>query len=177
MSSALHLAVRTLHVLTMVALVGGSAATWNALRTAGPDAAALRRFECGFWAALGVLLATGVGNLGALGAPEPGTRWGGLFTAKLLVVLAVVLGSFLRTAVVLRLPDRASGLGVADHGDGAAGVDEDDPSADPVADGGLTRTDALDDASGPHAALRRAYLATAASLVAVVVLAEVLAHG
>ena len=144
MSSALHLAVRTVHLLSMVALVGGSAATWHALRTTDRvGAARLRRVECAFWTVTGLLLATGVGNLGALGAPGPGTRWGGLLTAKLLVVLAVVLGSFVRTSLVLRLPDG----------------------------------DAAPPAAGHAAVIERSYLVTTWSLLAVVVLAEMLAHG
>ena len=153
MSSALHLAVRTVHLLSMVALVGGSAATWYALRTTDrAHAPRLRRVECAFWGVVALLLATGVGNLGALGAPGPGTRWGGLLTAKLLVVLAVVLGSFIRTSLVLRLPDGA------DERDDA-GRAADTPTA------------------GRAAVLERSYLATTGSLLAVVVLAEMLAHG
>ena len=103
MANALHLLVRTAHVLGMVALVGGSAGAWYALR-ATPRALvpALSRFECVFWGAMGVMLVTGVGNLGALGAPGPGTGWGALLTVKLSVVLCVVVGSMLRTLAVLR---------------------------------------------------------------------------
>lgn len=103
MANALHLLVRTVHVLGMVTLVGGAAGAWYALRSA-PHARdpALVRFECVFWGAMGVVLVTGVGNLGALGAPGPGTRWGALLTVKLSVVLLVVVGSMLRTLAVLR---------------------------------------------------------------------------
>ena len=158
MASALHLAVRTVHLLSMVALVGVSAGTWYALRATAtprprPTPAGLRRVECAFWGLLGLLLATGVGNVGALGAPGPGTRWGGFLTMKLLVVLAVVLGSFVRTSAVLRLPDGETA---------ARGV------ASP--DGGTTP-------ARYEPALERLYLVTTWSLLAVVVLAEVLAHG
>lgn len=144
MSTALHLAVRTVHLLSMVALVGASAVAWYAFRTpARPARATLLRVECAFWALLGLLLATGVGNVGSLGAPGPGTRWGGLLATKLLVVLGVVLGSFLRTSLVLRAP---------------AG-------------------DELRRESEFGTVLEGSYLATTVSLLAVVVLAEVLAHG
>lgn len=140
MSSALHLAVRTVHLLGMVALVGGSVLAWNAVRGGGrvPNARLLR-YELGFWALLGLLVATGVGNLGAVGAPGPDTQWGTVLTAKLLVVLAFVFGSFLRTLLILQWPDRA--------------------------------------AARPGSTLGRAYGATALTLLVLVVLAEVLAHG
>lgn len=140
MSSALHLAVRTVHLLGMVALVGGSVLAWNSVRRADRvPGARLLRFELWFWALLGVVLATGVGNLGAVGAPGPGTQWGTVLTVKLLVVLAFVVGSFLRSLAVLGWPDDA-----------------------PPARGST---------------LERAYGATAATLLLVVALAEVLAHG
>lgn len=136
--TTLHLLVRAVHVLGMALLVGGSAVTWNALRIGG--AAALpTQYEWLFWPTMGAMLATGVGNLGALGAPGPDTRWGALLTAKLLVVLALVVGSALRTLVVVRLRERQ----------GTAAV-------------------------GP---LQPLYGATTLGLLAVLGLAEVLAHG
>lgn len=138
--TALHLLVRTVHVLGMVALLGGSAFAWNALR-ADPDSVPLIQYEWLFWGTMGVMLVTGVGNLGALGAPGPATRWGTVLTVKLALVLALVVGSAVRTLVVERLHAR----------DGVT------PAA-----------------CGP---LRRLYAATALALLAVVALAEVLAHG
>jgi uncharacterized membrane protein len=141
MSAALHLAVRLVHVLGMAALVGGSAATWYALRTDLPRSLRLAtRFEWLFWASLGLLVVTGVGNLGTLGPPGPATRWGTVLTVKLVVVLAVGLGSAVRSLAARRLRDRGA------------------------------------DASA-RASLRRLYAATAWSLVLIVALAEVLAHG
>jgi uncharacterized membrane protein len=136
--AALHLLVRTVHVLGMVLLLGGSAFAWNALRV-DPDSSFPALYEWLFWGAMGAMLVTGVGNLGVLGAPGPATRWGRLLTVKLALVLAVLLGSLLRTLVVERLRE----------GDTTA-------------------------ASG---SLRRLYGATTLALLAVVVLAEVLAHG
>lgn len=113
MASALHLAVRLVHVLGVTLLVGGAAVTWNALRLSPGDAEALvRQFEWSFWGTLGVLLATGVGNLGALGPPGPDTRWGAVLTLKLVAVLVLVVASFPRTLAVTRLRGRWS---AADH--------------------------------------------------------------
>jgi uncharacterized membrane protein len=146
MAALLHLAVRTLHLLGAVVLLGGAASVWYAFRAGvGRPETIATAYEWVFWAALGAMVATGVGNLGALGPPGPATRWGTVLTVKLLVVLTFVAGSFVRTVAVGRvrgrtLPDRTVPAGV-----------------------GTT--------------LRRAYGATTLALVAVVVLAEVLAHG
>lgn len=145
--AALPLLVRTVHVLGMVALLGGSAITWDALRAEGSTASRRAgtpeslpvRYEWLFWGTMGAMLVTGVGNLGSLGAPGPATRWGTLLTVKLALVLSLVLGSALRTLVVCRL---------------------------------RTRDDVI-----PTNALRRVYGATTVVLLVVVVLAEVLAHG
>ena len=103
MADALHLFVRTVHLLGVITLVGGSAGAWYALRatTLALDPA-LARFESAYWAAFGVVVVTGVGNLGAVGAPGPATPWGATLTLKLSVVFAVVVGSMLRTLAVLR---------------------------------------------------------------------------
>jgi hypothetical protein len=106
MVDALHLAVRFVHLLGAVALLGGAVAVWAALRADGKTLAPATRYEWLFWGALGAMLATGVGNVGALGAPGPTTRWGRLLTAKLAVVLVVAAGSFPRTLLVCRLRDR-----------------------------------------------------------------------
>ena len=135
--AVLHLLVRTVHVLGMVALLGGSAATWYGLRSGAPPSLPVR-YEWLFWGATGAMFVTGVGNLGALGAPGPGTRWGTVLTVKIALVTAFVVGSALRTLVVVRL--RARGATAAD-------------------------------------ALRRLYGATTLTLLVVVALAEVLAHG
>ena len=142
MPELVSLAIRTLHVLTMAALVGGTLAVWYGYRTGAITGLELaRRYEWAFWAALGVVVVTGVGNLGALGAPGPATDWGRILLVKLAVVLAVVVGSAVRTMAVVRAGD--------------AGV--------------------RDSTSGVLA--RRIYGVTTAALLAVVVLAEVLAHG
>lgn len=140
MAELVSLGIRTLHVLTVTVLVGASLVLWDGYRTETyTDLTLARRYEWGFWAALGVLAVTGVGNLGAVGAPGPATDWGRTFLVKLLVVLAVVVGSAVRTLAVARVGD------------------------------------------GGHPAqlqsVGRLYGVTTAALLAVVVLAEVLAHG
>ncbi|MFC7019903.1 MULTISPECIES: CopD family protein [Haloarcula] len=105
----LSLAIRTLHVLTMAVLVGGTLAVWYGYRTeAVTDLSLARRYEWSFWAALGVLVVTGVGNLGALGAPGPATAWGRTFLVKLVLVLAVVVGSAVRTLSVVHVTGTSS---------------------------------------------------------------------
>jgi uncharacterized membrane protein len=108
--AALHQLIRFLHVTGMAVLLGGAAFTWNAMRAGDRSLAQLVQFEWVFWATMGVMVVTGVGNLGALGAPGPGTRWGTVLTGKLLVVLAFVLASAVRTFTVLevRRRDRAT---------------------------------------------------------------------
>ena len=140
------LPIRTLHVLAMAVIVGGTTVLWysyrsGAISSLGPA----RQFEWLFWGSVGVLVFTGVGNLGALGPPGPGTDWGRTLLVKLVVVVALVGGSVVRTLLLVQASDR----------EGTSS--ERSPP--------LRRT------------LSRAYGATAAVLLGVVVLAEVLAHG
>ncbi|MFB6224730.1 MAG: CopD family protein [Haloarcula sp.] len=158
MSALLSLAVRTLHVLAVTVLVGGSAATWYGYRiNAVTGLVAATRFEWLFWTAVVVLVLTGVGNLGALGPPGPSTDWGRVFSLKLVLVLCLVGGSAVRTMVVVRARKAAS-------------VESD------------TGTDARS-VTGPASPapfrrlLSNAYGATTGLLLGIVVLAEVLAHG
>jgi len=140
MSESLHLAVRTVHVLGMAVLLGGAGLVWLAARQRIASITALARtYEWLFWGAFGVLVATGIGNLGALGAPGPATRWGQVVLVKLSLVALFVVASAVRTLAVARIGDTA-----------------------PVA------------VATWH---ERAYGATALSLLGLVALAEVLAHG
>lgn len=140
------LPIRTLHILAMAALVGGTTVLWNSYRTGAiASIAPARQFEWLFWGGVGVLVFTGVGNLGALGPPGPGTDWGRTLLAKLAIVVGLVGGSVVRTLLLVRASDREDTL-------------DDLPPA-------LRRT------------LSRAYGATVAVLLIIVVLAEVLAHG
>lgn len=145
MSQLISLTIRTLHVLAMVVVVGGTAAVWYGSRHRSTiDLTLARQYEWAFWAALGVLVLTGVGNLGALGVPGPATDWGQILLVKLLVVGAIVCGSAVRTLAVVRAGERVN--------------DMDDPAA-------LQQT------------LAHTYGITVSVLLAIVVLAEVLAHG
>jgi hypothetical protein len=94
--------VRTAHLLAMGVMLGGAALCALALHRAHPDAGALaRRYEWLFWGALGVSVATGVGNLGALGgAPPPSASpWGRALAWKLGLALAGLLLSAVRAFV------------------------------------------------------------------------------
>lgn len=143
MAPLVSLTIRTLHVVTMAMLVGGSVAVWDGYRSdAVAGLTAARRYEWLFWGAVGILVVTGVGNLGSLGAPGPATDWGRTLLVKLSLVVAFLCGSVVRTLAVVR----------------AGAVD------------GSGRT-AL------RRPLARAYGATSAVLLAIVVLAEALAHG
>jgi uncharacterized membrane protein len=105
------LAVRWLHVVAMAVVLGGATLTWWQFRDEGAEeeatSAALdtaAAYERGFWAAMGVLVMTGVGNLGSLAryVPASGTPWGTAFAAKLLLVVALVALSVVRTLLVAR---------------------------------------------------------------------------
>lgn len=93
--------VRATHVVAMAVLVGGAALLWAAPATWDVRAAA-RRYETLFWAAASALVATGVGNLGAMGAvPTAATAWGRAFTWKIALLLLVLVASALRTLLVV----------------------------------------------------------------------------
>ena len=102
------LAVRWLHVVAMAVVLGGATLTWWQFRHDGVAASAALNaataYEHGFWAALGVLVMTGVGNLGSLAphVPESGTPWGTAFAAKLLLVVAFIALSVVRSLLVAR---------------------------------------------------------------------------
>ena len=110
-----HLAVRWVHVLGMATLFGGAVLAWMALHSDGTPAARgetrappLRiaaAYEWLFWAGTGLLVLTGVGNLGAMAPviPAPGSGWGRTFSVKLLVVIGLLIGSMVRTLGVVGL--------------------------------------------------------------------------
>ena len=106
MGGAASLFVRFLHVVAMALAVGGALATAAAIRLAPPNdrtaTTLARSYEWVFWSALGVLVMTGVGNLGQFGAavPGPGTQWGTVLLAKLVAVLALLGASIVRTLAV-----------------------------------------------------------------------------
>jgi uncharacterized membrane protein len=114
----LVLAVRWLHVAAMAIVLGGAClisyaalATHASPSTSGaaagggafqPTAVAYERL---FWAAIGILAASGVGNAAAFGAslPTAQTGWGFTFTVKLCAVLGLLALSLVRTLVVSAL--------------------------------------------------------------------------
>jgi hypothetical protein len=110
----LSLLVRWLHVTSMAVAFGGALLlTFVAVR---PGDAGLsdpghwllglaHHYERLFWLALGVLVMTGIGNLGAFGAalPAPSSAWGGRLGIKLAAVLALFILSVLRTFLVIRV--------------------------------------------------------------------------
>lgn len=117
-----HLAVRWVHVLGMAALFGGAALVWLVIRRDVADdatdggvratTACLQvavAYEWLFWAGAGLLVLTGVGNLGAMAPaiPAPASSWGTTFSVKLLGVVGLLLGSLVRTLGVVGLLARA----------------------------------------------------------------------
>ncbi|AUV83514.1 hypothetical protein C2R22_19255 [Salinigranum rubrum] len=106
------LGVRWLHVLAATVAVGGSVLTWVRLRlesTGGNvpiDESALvlaRGYEWLFWAAVGALVMTGVGNLGAFAPTLPGGRWRTTLDVKLGLLTLVLVGSAVRTRLLARV--------------------------------------------------------------------------
>ena len=148
---AIHLFVRWAHVAAMATALGGAllvtAVVFSRREPSGALAVTLA-YERLFWAAAGILVMTGVGNLGAFGRtlPEPATEWGSALTVKLLAVAALLVVSLPRSLAVLRLEARKAG---------------------PVPDAVEARI---------HGALRAIYGATVALLAIIVLIAEVLAH-
>lgn len=103
----LHLIVRWAHVAGMAAILGGALLVWwlAARRPPLDDRLTTRvaeRYEWIFWAAIGLQVMTGVGNLGAFGnaLPPPESAWGTKLTIKLVAVLALAVFSVPRTLVV-----------------------------------------------------------------------------
>jgi hypothetical protein len=103
---SLALAVRYVHVAAMAAVFGGALlVAWLAWRLPADRVSDVAlRYEQVFWLAMGVLVMTGVGNLGAFGIalPAPGTGWGRTFIAKLALIALLLLVSLPRSLAVLR---------------------------------------------------------------------------
>jgi len=116
---ALAVVIRLLHVAAMAVAAGGAVlvAALGVQRAAAITDGALldvaARYERAFWAAAGVLVMTGVGNLAAFGEqlPSRDTAWGAALLAKLAIVVALMVLSVPRTLAVAQLsaagpPDR-----------------------------------------------------------------------
>jgi putative copper export protein len=97
-------------------LIGGAALLGLAVDTSEPPrqpsfwTLLAYRYEWVFWGSAGVIVASGVGNLGAFGAALPGleTKWGHVLAIKIALVLALLAGSVVRTLTVVRV--RAAGI-------------------------------------------------------------------
>jgi hypothetical protein len=106
----LALAIRWLHVAAMSVAFGGSVlVAWLTWRTRDDVIGLALRYEQAFWAAIGVLVMTGIGNLGAFGVSllEPGTAWGTTLITKLWLVAALIVVSLPRSLVVALLASGA----------------------------------------------------------------------
>jgi len=101
------LVIRWLHVAAMATILGGAVLlSWLAVRGARTTIVEVAvRYEQLFWAALGIIVMTGVGNLGAFGLalPAPATNWGGTFIVKITAVVLLVALSLPRSLVVARM--------------------------------------------------------------------------
>lgn len=95
------LAIRWAHLLALAVALGG-AVVLTLVDDAPPELA--RRYEAAFWLSMGVVVVTGIGNVGALApaVPGPDASWGRTFTLKLVAVLSLVGFSTLRTGLVRR---------------------------------------------------------------------------
>jgi putative copper export protein len=100
----LTLAIRWLHVAAMAVAFGGAfLVAWLSWRTRDDVIETALRYEQVFWVAAGVLVMTGIGNLGAFGVSllEPSTSWGTTFIAKLWLVAALIMVSLPRSLAVV----------------------------------------------------------------------------
>ena len=106
----LSIVYRLLHLAGMGILLGGALVV--AIELLARHALADRRplddavrYEWLFWPVLAVQVLTGTGNVGVMGSGATGaeTSWGGFLAVKLLLVLAVLILSAVRTALVARL--------------------------------------------------------------------------
>ncbi|AZH23955.1 hypothetical protein [Haloplanus aerogenes] len=110
LATATHLFVRWLHVLAMAVALGGGVLAWGVSYAADAETTltVATTYEVAFWGALGVLVMTGVGNLGALAPAIPRGRWGAAFVVKLGLLLVVLIGSAVRTTTVRAASDAAT---------------------------------------------------------------------
>lgn len=107
---ALSLFVRWAHVAGMAAILGGALLIWwlgvrRDRASSGVVLEVAQRYEWIFWAAIGLQVMTGVGNLGAFGeALSPSaSAWGTKLIVKLVAVLALAILSVPRTLAVVAM--------------------------------------------------------------------------
>lgn len=102
-----YVAVRSLHVLGSGVVIGGPAVLWLAFRTGEPVSVRLLSwFEAAFWAVVGVMVFTGLGNLVGFGIPTAGIR-ASAFSVKLACILGLAAVSAVRSLSVLELRRRS----------------------------------------------------------------------
>jgi hypothetical protein len=94
----------------MAAILGGALLVWwLGARRRGANAGVVvdvaERYEWIFWAAIGLQVMTGVGNLGAFGEalPTSASGWGTKLIVKLVAVLALAVLSVPRTLAVVAM--------------------------------------------------------------------------
>jgi len=94
----------------MAAILGGALLVWwLGVRRDGAEGRTVvdvaERYEWIFWAAIGVQVMTGVGNLGAFGdaLPPSDSAWGTKLIVKLVAVLALAILSVPRTIAVVAM--------------------------------------------------------------------------
>lgn len=102
--AALHVLVRLVHVGGMAVLLGGAVLAWAQSRSGADALTTATVYEWLFWGALGLVVLTGVGNLGAMGSaiPGPASDWGAVLAVKLAAVVGLLAGSLVRTLAVAR---------------------------------------------------------------------------
>ena len=110
------LIIRWAHVAGMAAILGGALLVWwlsagRSRSEAGTVVGIAERYEWLFWAAIGLQVMSGVGNLGAFGAALPGadSSWGTKLVLKLVAVLALAIASVPRTFIVAAMAAEGRG--------------------------------------------------------------------
>jgi len=102
---SLTLLVRLVHNLAMALLLGGALLlTFLAWKARGTTAESdllrtAQAYEALFWLGAGLLLLTGIGNLGVFGEglPGPRTGWGTAFLLKMASVVLLLIASLFRS--------------------------------------------------------------------------------
>ena len=108
------LLIRWIHVASVANLLGGAflllILAWREIGGATRETSRsilvlARTYEAVFWVTLGLIVATGIGNLGAFGTALPGTQsaWGVKFIIKMSVVTLLILFSIARSFFIVSL--------------------------------------------------------------------------